>query len=139
VSGAPIVLDKTIAYIDCKVVEKIDTGTHILFVGAVLDADVLDDFAMPLTYGYYREVIKGHSPENSPTHLTDKVEASVSKAAVSTSTSKKYQCVVCGYIYDPDEGDPHSGIEPGTAFEDIPDDWCCPICGVSKKDFYPVD
>ena len=48
---------------------------------------------------------------------------------------KKYVCVVCGYIYDPAEGDPDSGIEPGTAFEDIPDDWTCPVCGVSKDDF----
>jgi rubredoxin len=46
---------------------------------------------------------------------------------------------VCGYIYDPEEGDDHAGISPGTAFEDIPDDWTCPICGVSKKDFFMID
>ena len=43
---------------------------------------------------------------------------------------KKYICTVCEYIYDPEQGDPESGIEPGTAFEDIPDDWTCPLCGV---------
>jgi rubredoxin len=48
---------------------------------------------------------------------------------------KKYRCVVCGYIYDSVEGDIDSGIAPGTAFEDIPDTWCCPVCGVSKRDF----
>lgn len=48
---------------------------------------------------------------------------------------KKYVCDVCGYVYDPAVGDPDSGIEPGTAFEDIPDDWVCPICGVGKDDF----
>ncbi len=48
---------------------------------------------------------------------------------------KKYQCTVCQYIYDPAEGDPDSGIEPGTAFEDLPDDWVCPQCGASKEDF----
>ena len=48
---------------------------------------------------------------------------------------KKYRCIVCGFIYDPEEGDPDSGIPPGTPFEDIPDDWCCPVCGVSKADF----
>ncbi|MDX9907559.1 MAG: rubredoxin [Bacteroidales bacterium] len=53
--------------------------------------------------------------------------------------SRKYQCKICGYIYDPEEGDPHAGIAPGTAFEDIPDDWVCPICGVTKKDFTPID
>ncbi len=52
---------------------------------------------------------------------------------------KKYRCVVCGYIYDPAEGDPDSGIAPGTPFEQIPDDWTCPICGVSKEDFEPLD
>ena len=52
---------------------------------------------------------------------------------------KKYKCRSCGYIYDPVEGDPDSGIAPGTAFEDIPDSWSCPICGVKKEDFEPVD
>ena len=47
----------------------------------------------------------------------------------------KYQCEPCGYIYDPEIGDPESGIAPGTAFEDIPDDWTCPICGVGKDLF----
>ena len=46
---------------------------------------------------------------------------------------KKYICTVCEYIYDPAQGDPESGIEPGTAFEDIPDDWTCPLCGVGKE------
>jgi len=52
---------------------------------------------------------------------------------------KKYKCEVCGYIYDPSEGDSDSGIQPGTAFDDIPDDWECPLCGVGKEDFTPVD
>ncbi len=51
------------------------------------------------------------------------------------SIMKKYVCTVCGYVYDPVEGDPDNGIEPGTAFEDIPDSWTCPVCGVSKEDF----
>ncbi len=52
---------------------------------------------------------------------------------------KKYVCTVCGYIYDPKKGDPDSGIKPGTAFEDIPDDWVCPVCGVGKEDFELVE
>jgi len=47
----------------------------------------------------------------------------------------KYVCQVCGYVYDPANGDPDNGIEPGTAFEDLPDDWTCPVCGVSKDEF----
>lgn len=52
---------------------------------------------------------------------------------------KKYICIVCEYIYDPEKGDPDGGIEPGTAFEDIPDDWVCPLCGVGKEDFEPIN
>ena len=48
---------------------------------------------------------------------------------------KKYICIICGYVYDPAAGDPDSGIAPGTAFEDIPSDWVCPLCGVGKEDF----
>ena len=52
---------------------------------------------------------------------------------------KKYVCDICGYIYDPVNGDPDSGIAPGTAFEDIPDDWVCSLCGVGKDDFSVVE
>ena len=48
---------------------------------------------------------------------------------------KKYVCGPCGYEYDPEVGDPDNGIAPGTAFEDLPEDWVCPICGVGKEDF----
>ena len=51
---------------------------------------------------------------------------------------KKYACDTCGYVYDPAAGDPDGGIQPGTAFEDIPADWVCPACGVSKASFSPV-
>jgi len=51
----------------------------------------------------------------------------------------KYKCTVCGHIYDPAEGDPDSGIQPGTPFEEIPDDWQCPICQVTKEDYVPMD
>ena len=139
-SGAPILLDKALAYIDCMVVDKMDSGTHILYLGQVVDADVLDDGKKPLNYEHYRQVIKGVSPENAPTYVGDKEEKLiVEEVAVPVGGPRRYQCKVCGYIYDPEEGDPHAGIPPGTAFEDIPDDWQCPICGVTKKDFFPID
>ncbi len=47
-------------------------------------------------------------------------------------------CVPCGYEYDPEVGDPDSGVEPGTAFEELPEDWVCPVCGVDKSFFEPV-
>lgn len=52
---------------------------------------------------------------------------------------QKYVCEVCGYIYDPAEGDPDSGIEPGTPFDQIPDDWSCPKCGAAKAQFSPLE
>ncbi len=52
---------------------------------------------------------------------------------------KKYVCLACGYIYDPEQGDPDSGIAPGTPFEEIPNDWVCPICFVSKDEFEPIE
>lgn len=51
----------------------------------------------------------------------------------------KYECIVCGYIYDPELGDPDGDIAPGTSFEDIPDEWTCPVCGVTKVDFKKVE
>ncbi|MEA5516317.1 rubredoxin [Nodularia sp. UHCC 0506] len=51
---------------------------------------------------------------------------------------EKYICTVCGYEYDPEIGDPDSGISPGTPFEDIPEDWVCPVCGVTKDLFEPL-
>ncbi|ABR34440.1 MULTISPECIES: rubredoxin [Clostridium] len=50
-----------------------------------------------------------------------------------------YVCTVCGYIYDPAVGDSDNGVNPGTKFEDIPDDWVCPLCGVPKSDFEKVE
>jgi len=47
----------------------------------------------------------------------------------------KYVCTVCGYVYDPEKGDPTQEINPGTAFEDLPDGWVCPECGVGKEQF----
>ena len=52
---------------------------------------------------------------------------------------KKYICTVCDYVYDQELGDPDNGVEPGTAFEDLPDDWTCPLCGVGKDEFKPMD
>jgi len=51
----------------------------------------------------------------------------------------KYVCDVCGYVYDPAVGDEENGVEPGTAFEDLPDDWVCPLCGAGKEDFSPQE
>lgn len=51
----------------------------------------------------------------------------------------KYRCIVCGWIYDPAVGDPDGGVEPGVKFEDLADDWVCPLCGVGKDEFEAVE
>lgn len=51
---------------------------------------------------------------------------------------EKYRCTVCGYIYDPDKGDPDNGVNPGTAFENLPADWVCPECGAPKENFEKI-
>jgi len=141
-SGAPILLDACLAWFDCKVVQKVDVGSHILFIAEVLDSKLIDESKEEMTYAYYREVKNGVAPKNAPTYV-DKSKLSSPKKEdekpSSNSLSQKWECTVCGQIYDPIEGDPDGGIAPGTAFEDIPDDWVCPTCGVSKEDFVPMD
>ncbi|WP_084489525.1 rubredoxin [Clostridiisalibacter paucivorans] len=51
----------------------------------------------------------------------------------------KYVCVPCGYVYDPAEGDPDNGVEPGTPFDKLPEDWVCPVCGAGKDMFEKED
>lgn len=52
---------------------------------------------------------------------------------------KKYKCSVCGYVYDPAQGDPDNGVAAGTAFENLPDSWVCPVCGATKDMFEPEE
>lgn len=52
---------------------------------------------------------------------------------------KKYRCTICGYVYDPSQGDPDGGVASGTPFENLPEDWVCPICGAPKADFEEIE
>ncbi|MBR8534921.1 flavin reductase [Carboxylicivirga sediminis] len=135
-SGVPIVTQDCLAWFECKVNKAVDVGTHILFIATIEDNELLDKSGTPLTYAYYHEVKKGLAPKNAPTYIDE------SKLKKSTYESKgklqKYKCLACGYIYDPELGDEDSGITPGTAFEDIPDDWICPTCGSTKDMFTPI-
>ncbi len=131
-TGCPIILDDAIAWFECKLTSEVDVGSHIMFIGETINSKVLSNNDIPLTYSYYHEVKKGKLPANAP-HAKIVENSNNNK----NSNSMKYVCKVCGYVYDPEIGDPDSGIEPGTSFEDIPDDWTCPLCGVSKSDFEP--
>ncbi len=133
-TGVPIVLDEAIACLECKVVQTHDVGTHWLFIGELIQSDVLDDTMEPMTYLHYRQVKKGLAPRNAPTY----VDKSLLKKKDTASGFKKFKCTVCGYVYDEEAGDPSNGNAPGTAFADLPDDWICPVCGTEKEDFIEI-
>ena len=145
-TGAPIVLDSSVAWFDCKVVSSQDVGSHILIIGEVLDSEVISD-EEPLTYAFYRKKYKMLSPKNSPTYIEkeklDKEKPSEEKKKSepqkeetdSEKSMDTFTCTICGFQYNPEEGDSTAGIPPGTPFEDLPDDYKCPICNASKEYF----
>ena len=129
-TGAPIVTDHTIAYLEAKIIKQLDVVTHTIFVGEVTGAEVLKE-GTPMTYAHYHQVKRGTTPKTAPSYIEKKKETKPKMA--------KYECTVCGYIYDPEQGDPDSNIPPGTPFEELPDDWECPVCGAPKSDFEKVE
>lgn len=140
-TGAPIVTDECIAWFDCEIEKEVELDTHVIFIGKMVSNDLIDGSKEPLTYAHYRDAKKGMAPKNAPTYI-DKSKVVENKGKVKETAAKSggsiYSCDLCGYEYDPAEGDPDSGIPPGTAFEDLPDDWTCPICGAEKEDFSEV-
>lgn len=125
-SGLPHVTTDTLAYLEARVLQEVDAVTHTIFIGEVTAAEVLKDGA-PMTYAYYHEVKRGSVPKTAPSFVPEFKD----KKAV----SGKYECSVCGYVYDPAAGDPENGVEPGTPFEALPESWVCPVCGVDKASF----
>ena len=84
----------------------------------------------------HEDMLTAHITDMSETRRYDTVEETV--VIVSGNKEKdmdRYVCITCGWVYDPAEGDPDSGIDPGTAFDDIPEEWVCPACGVGKEHF----
>ncbi len=136
ISGAPIVLDESLAWFDCKVVQTIDVGSHIMIVGEILDSQVIDE-GEPLTYEYYREKYKMLAPKNAPTYIEQvkPEEPAVHEKKPEEPELKTYICTICGFTYKEEEGDSTIGILPATRFEDLPDDYKCPICNASKEYF----
>lgn len=124
-NGCPVLLDHTLGYLAGRVIAYIDAGTHTVFLGDVEEGDVFSK-GDPMTYAYYHQVKKGGTPSTAPLYRKEPQEG---------RRMKRYVCSVCGYVYDPEQGDPERGVLPGTAFEDLPEDWVCPICGASKDKF----
>lgn len=117
VEGIPVVKD-TCGYVVCKVIDKLETATHTVFLGEVIAADVYEG-GNAMTYSYYHKVIKGKSPKNAPTYLPDKEEKEEAKEEGNVT----YVCQVCGYVY---EGDP------------LPEGFKCPLCGQGAEKFKRV-
>ena len=112
------VLENTCGYMVCKVIDTMETSTHTIFLGEVIEAD---DYSTEnaMTYKYYHENLKGSSPKNAPTYE----ETSISQVD-KDSKKIKWKCSICGYIHEADE---------------LPDDFKCPICGVGKEYFELVE
>ena len=117
ISEIPI-LENTCGYMVCKVIDTMETSTHTIFLGEVIEAD---DYSTenPMTYKYYHENLKGSSPKNAPTYE----ETSISQVD-KDSKKRKWKCSICGYIHEADE---------------LPDDFKCPLCGVGKEYFELVE
>ena len=130
-TGTRVVLDNAVAYLEAEVINELDAGTHTIFIGRLVEAEALSD-EEPMTYAYYHEVKRGTTPQAAPTYVAKEKSEDKTKMA-------KYRCTICGYIYDPEKGDPETGIEPGTPFEKLPDGWVCPICGATKDLFEKTD
>ncbi len=111
VRGKMPVVDDCCAFFTCKVVDSMETATHTVFLGEVLEADIPRK-GKPMTYAYYHQVVKGKTAKNAPTYIEEE------------KTEGKFVCSVCKYEYD--------GEIP---FEALPDDWKCPVCGMGKDKF----
>jgi flavin reductase (DIM6/NTAB) family NADH-FMN oxidoreductase RutF/rubredoxin len=125
-TGVPIIMNDSVAFLECRVEETFDVGTHLIFIGKLVQSEVNDDSREPITYTYYRQVRKGVAPKNAPTYI-DKSKYEKSKAGVPL---KKFKCPACGYVYDE--------VMEDRKFSDLPDDWVCPVCGSPKSDFFEI-
>ncbi len=120
IDDLPVVTDNICGCAICEVIDVIDAETHDVFLARVISAKRLNKL-IPMTYKYYHEEIKGRAPKTAPTYIEEK----------ENTNSKKYKCIICGYVYDDGKED--------VKFEDLPDDWKCPICGVAKDKFKLIE
>lgn len=116
--GMPVLKDSC-GYVVCRVIDRMETSTHTVFLGELVDCDVWEGAAEQMTYAYYHRVLKGSSPKNAPTYLPPKPEK-----APAEKKGGKWVCQVCGYVY---EG------------EELPADFKCPICGVGTDRFVKTE
>ena len=116
VADVPVVNDSC-GYIICKVIDTMETSTHTVFLGEVIEGETLGQGRKAMTYAYYHNVIKGKSPKNAPTYIPEEDAGTVSDG------NKKFKCEVCGYIYEGKE---------------LPADFKCPICNQGADKFKEI-
>lgn len=117
ISNLPVITDKMTAYLICEVTNIIDCETHDVFIARVVEAKQLST-TEPMTYKYYHEVRKGTSPKNAPTFIEEVKEDA-------------YRCPICGYIHD--------NAKEDVKFEDLNENWVCPLCKAPKKLFEKIN
>lgn len=138
-TGVPLVTEHVLSVIEARVTKTIDVGTHTLFIGEIVSCQVIPSEAKALTYDYYHKDLKGKTPKNAPSYVGPDTNIEKEDVERNAKPMKRYVCTVCGYLYDPKMGDPDNGIKPGTAFEKLPPNWTCPVCGVDKDAFEPEE
>lgn len=116
IDNLPVILEDICGYMIGEVINIIDVETHDIFLIRIQKAKKISD-EIPMTYKYYHEKLKGKAPKKAPTYQEENTE----------SKANRYKCSICGYIYD----DSKEKIK----FEDLPDNWTCPMCGVGKDKF----
>ncbi len=117
--GIPVINDSC-GYLVCNVIDKMEAPTHTVFLGEVVDGDVFNADAEPMTYAYYHKVVKGKTAKNAPTYIADEKSTVAEDNPKEDSKTQKYVCQICGYVYEGDE---------------VPADYKCPICGQGAEQF----
>ena len=115
--GVPVIKENTCCWFLCRVVGNVETPTHTVFLAEIV-AGSDKSAGKPMTYSYYHEVIKGSAPKNAPTYQPE-------DADLDDNNGESFICTICGYVYS----------DPQVSFEELPDDWVCPICGAPKTAF----
>lgn len=115
--GVPVIKENSCCWFLCKVVDSMETPTHTVFLAEIL-AGSDKTVGNPMTYEYYHRVIKGNAPKSAPTYQEPTPD-------LSGNDGESFICRVCRYVYD----------DPITPFEELPEDWVCPICGAPKSAF----
>lgn len=122
--GLPYIAEQAVARFSVKVTDSIDLGTHILFIGTVVEAAMLSD-EVPMTYAYYHTIKGGKTPPKAATYVAEKRSTiSAVEGDVKPAGRTAWRCTICGHIEDVAE---------------LPNDYVCPICGVGKELFERIE